>query len=67
MEVTIKRSGFDTIIAEVPQGTTVKALLDAREINTNGMEIRLDGSTVGVNTQINQSCELRILKQVSGN
>ena len=67
VNVTIKRAGFDTVIAEVNEGVKISEVLAARNIKFDGMEIRMDGSVVSANETIEDDCELRILKQTTGN
>ena len=67
VEVTIKRSGFDTIVAEVSEGSTVESILNARNIPFTTMDIRVDGVTKPATYVVNDDVEIRLIKQTSGN
>lgn len=67
VEVTIKRSGFDTIVAEVEEGTRVETILNERNIPFATMDIRVDGVTKSATYVVNDDVEIRLIKQTSGN
>lgn len=64
--ITIKRPGFDTIIAEMSQLITVGELLSSRNIPTDGMVIKVNGDTVNNNYELTEDAEVRVLKTVAG-
>ena len=67
VEVTIKRSGFDTIVAEVSEGTKIEQILNERNIPFATMDIRVDGVTRPAAYVVNDDVEIRLIKQTSGN
>lgn len=67
VEVTIKRSGFDTIVAEVSEGTRIETILNERNIPFATMDIRVDGETKPATYVVNDDVEIRLIKQTSGN
>ncbi len=67
VDVTIKRSGFDTIVAEVSEGTRIETILNERNIPFATMDIRVDGETKPATYVVNDDVEIRLIKQTSGN
>ncbi len=67
VEVTIKRSGFDTIVAEIEEGTRIETILNERNIPFATMDIRVNGVTKPATYVVNDDVEIRLIKQTSGN